>query len=302
MCASLAEAQHVRGCEAIVNPNLDSRKNIIQLKQLKSLYSVIESISSKLHFENVLESVPQAVKAITGSTEMAVALVHKTADGFEIDRETMRHTCSHPSDIVSKADRWRVAITAIKTNKPIIALASGELVPYDQTSDHPIEDIVFAIVPLTAQNKSIGFISVIAPERKRFDHKDIVLLTILASHIVIAIENARLHLRVQELSLAKERCRIAKEILAVVMQSDMYDNILPVFTGRRGEELTNKEREVLTLMAKGYTNEEIAKELWIGLKTVKTHVSSIIRKWEQKNRVQAIVCALQRGLIEFTPE
>ncbi|WP_100330060.1 response regulator transcription factor [Bacillus xiapuensis] len=63
------------------------------------------------------------------------------------------------------------------------------------------------------------------------------------------------------------------------------------------EELTEREREVLLLMAQGKANQEIADELFISLKTVKTHVSNILSKLEVQDRTQAVIYAFQNGLV-----
>jgi DNA-binding CsgD family transcriptional regulator len=52
--------------------------------------------------------------------------------------------------------------------------------------------------------------------------------------------------------------------------------------------LSNREYEVLQLLAKGYSNAEIAKRLYLALSTVKTHVSNIFVKMDVKSRAQAI--------------
>ncbi len=63
------------------------------------------------------------------------------------------------------------------------------------------------------------------------------------------------------------------------------------------EDLTAREREILTLLAKGYDNQRIADESFISLKTVKTHVSNILSKLEVSDRTQAVVYAFQHGLV-----
>lgn len=64
------------------------------------------------------------------------------------------------------------------------------------------------------------------------------------------------------------------------------------------EELTDRELEVLLLLAKGKSNQEIADELFIALKTVKTHVSNILSKLEVQDRTQAVIYAFQKKLAE----
>lgn len=64
------------------------------------------------------------------------------------------------------------------------------------------------------------------------------------------------------------------------------------------EELTKREMEVLLLMAKGKSNQEIADELFIALKTVKVHVSNILSKLEVQDRTQAVIYAFKHNLAD----
>lgn len=64
------------------------------------------------------------------------------------------------------------------------------------------------------------------------------------------------------------------------------------------EQLTEREHEILLLMAQGKTNQDIADELFIALKTVKTHVSNILSKLEVQDRTQAVVYAFQHQLAQ----
>jgi DNA-binding NarL/FixJ family response regulator len=64
------------------------------------------------------------------------------------------------------------------------------------------------------------------------------------------------------------------------------------------DELSDREQEVLRLMANGLSNGEIARELYISETTVKTHVTHILQKLNLRDRVQAVVLAHQTGLFD----
>ncbi|MBQ6515602.1 response regulator transcription factor [bacterium] len=60
---------------------------------------------------------------------------------------------------------------------------------------------------------------------------------------------------------------------------------------------TQREREILNLMIRGRTNQEIAEEMIISINTAKAHVSNILNKLGVKDRVQAVVKAIRCNLI-----
>ena len=63
------------------------------------------------------------------------------------------------------------------------------------------------------------------------------------------------------------------------------------------EPLSDRELEVLRLVAAGLSNQEIAKKLVIALSTVKTHINSIYGKLSAQNRTQAVARAREAGLL-----
>ena len=65
--------------------------------------------------------------------------------------------------------------------------------------------------------------------------------------------------------------------------------------GRVLDELTEREKEILTLLASGLSNAELAEKLFLSETTVKTHVSAILRKLRVRDRVQAVIAAYDAG-------
>ena len=62
--------------------------------------------------------------------------------------------------------------------------------------------------------------------------------------------------------------------------------------------LTSREKEILTLVAKGASNADIAEKLFVREVTVKTHLNSIYKKLNVDNRVQAVLLAIQTQIID----
>ena len=61
--------------------------------------------------------------------------------------------------------------------------------------------------------------------------------------------------------------------------------------------ITSREREVMRLIARGYQYKEVAKELFISIKTVETHVSSVLRKLQLSSRHELTAWAVGRHLL-----
>jgi DNA-binding NarL/FixJ family response regulator len=86
---------------------------------------------------------------------------------------------------------------------------------------------------------------------------------------------------------------------------DTFAGNVPASDARRPsglEPLTDREVEILTLVAKGSTNQEIAGQLFVAETTVRTHIRHILEKLDLRDRVQAVVLAYDSGLVRPTPQ
>lgn len=85
---------------------------------------------------------------------------------------------------------------------------------------------------------------------------------------------------------------LESEVTGKLMTKIRQSNTAPLH-----EQLTDREMEVLLLLAKGKTNKQIAEELFVAIKTVKVHVSNILGKLEVEDRTQAVIYAFENNLV-----
>ena len=84
-----------------------------------------------------------------------------------------------------------------------------------------------------------------------------------------------------------------EEVTQKVIQKHSHDQ-----ESQLHDDLTKRELEILSYIAKGYSNQEISEACFITLKTVKTHVSNILSKLDVVDRTQAAIYAYRHGLAE----
>lgn len=95
-------------------------------------------------------------------------------------------------------------------------------------------------------------------------------------------------------------------VISPAMTRRLIHHVQPLLDGKNTEPaaftgplrlLTNRETEVLRLLAEGLSNQEIAERLVVSEATIKTHVAHILQKTSSRDRVQAVVFAFESGLV-----
>lgn len=92
--------------------------------------------------------------------------------------------------------------------------------------------------------------------------------------------------------------RVADKILKEFARLIQKQKVPPEKEKTELEKLTEREHEVLKLIAKGMNNKEISEYLYISDPTVKTHVSNIMHKLNLRDRVEVVVFAIKAGILE----
>ena len=104
----------------------------------------------------------------------------------------------------------------------------------------------------------------------------------------------------EELKEAIERVVKGEKVFPSFVEEEFRKECCEENNGNQFEELSAREREVLELLAKGMSNRSIAETLYISDKTVKNHVSNILKKLAVDDRTQAVIVSLKRGLVKLS--
>jgi DNA-binding NarL/FixJ family response regulator len=106
---------------------------------------------------------------------------------------------------------------------------------------------------------------------------------------------------------AIKRTRAAESLFAPSILTRLVENYLDAAPGRPGlrrleeHRLTERETEVLVLVARGLSNDEIAARLHLAVKTVKHHISHLLAKTASRDRAQLVITAYDTGLVRPDP-
>jgi len=207
-------------------------------------------------------------------------------DDHGLFRSGVRAEIGRQMDVVGEADDVGPAIELIERVLPDVVLldvhlpaGGGQAVITAVKQSHP--DVKF--LALSASDAPEDVIAVI-----RAGARGYVTKTISTADLADAIR------RVADGDAVFSH-RLAGFVLDAFAATPDQQDVRPSFDPEL-DQLTTREREVLRLIAQGYTYKEIARELFISVKTVETHVSSVLRKLQLSSRHQLTRWAAERRL------
>jgi DNA-binding NarL/FixJ family response regulator len=202
-------------------------------------------------------------------------------DDHAMVRAGVRAELGDGFDIVGEAADVSEAITVITREQPDVVLLDVHLPGGDARA------VLDACLPKTPQTRYLALSVSDAPED--------VVSTVRGGargYVTKAISGPELREAVQ---------RIAEG--DAVFSPRLAGFVLDAFSGASAEHddeldrLTPREQEVLRLIARGYTYKEVAAELFLSIKTVETHVSSVLRKLQLSDRRELARWAAGRGVV-----
>src|SRR5438876_3388694 len=218
-----------------------------------------------------------------GGTRPRVVIV----DDHGLFRSGVRSELGDQVDVVGEADDVAPAITLIAQYLPDVVLldvhlpgGGGQAVVTATKDAHP----QVRFLALSASDAPEDVIAVV-----RAGARGYVTKTISGAELVDAVRR-----------VAAGDAVFSPRLAGFVL--DAFAAIAPAGAGRLSvdpelDQLTAREREVLRLIARGYTYKEIARELHISAKTVESHVSAVLRKLQLSNRYELSRWATERRLI-----
>ncbi len=207
-------------------------------------------------------------------------------DDHAMVRSGFRLMLSVESDIevVGEAANGTEAIIAARRLRPDLILMDVQM---------PGMDGIEATRVIVAEN--LGTVVVLTT----FDRDDYLFDALAAGASGFMLKNAEPETLVEAVrSAAAGHSLLAPEVTRRVIERSVHGpSAEPAAEPRELAFLTERERETLIFLARGYSNAEIAKELFLGEATVKTHVSNCLGKLGLRDRVQAVIYAYEAGLI-----
>ncbi|MFD6857007.1 response regulator [Rhodococcus sp. NPDC060090] len=187
-------------------------------------------------------------------------------------------------DVIGEADDGRVALDVISSTDPDVVLLDLRMPGYDGiwTLDRLREqDIAVPVLVLTTFDDDALVLAALRAGARGYLLKDVTL-----EQLTHAVR-----------TLADGGTLIAPSITDRLLRAIRSGPSSPGAEVSRAQDLTDRELEVLRLMAEGFSNRRISEALFLAEGTVKNHVSSILLKFGARDRTNAVLRALHEGVL-----
>jgi len=213
------------------------------------------------------------------------------ADDIPLFREMLVHTLEEEEDIeiIAHASNGLEAVEACRLHRPHIILLDVEM---------PKMNGVEATKVIRAECPQTRVVILTA-----YEDDQLILELIQAGATGYLVKDTHVDEVVKAIRVAHDgesliQPRVAQKILKMMVAMPSAGNDVNKAVQEMLERLTAREREVLEGIAKGLNNKELAELFCIGHTTVKTHVNRMMQKLELRDRVEAVLFALEAGLVE----
>lgn len=231
---------------------------IDRTRELSTLYDVTAVASESLDLRTTLD---RSLEPVVVDMEAHVGLIHLLDEAGETLHLAAQQ--GTPSNISAHIDGVRLgsglAGRVIERGEPLMVpdLAADPRVPH---VTHEEGTHTYAAVPMRAGGRALGVLSVCRERERQFSVEEVALLTSIADHVAVAVENARLYEQTQETATLKERQRVARELYDSVVQS-LYCLTLLAGGWRRMAEAGELEDLKEPLTELGDTAQQALKEM-----------------------------------------
>lgn len=220
------------------------------------------------------------------------------ADDIPLFREMLVHTLEEEEDIeiVAHAANGLEAVEACRLHRPHIILLDVEMPKMngvDATRAIVAECPATRVVILTAYEDDHLILELIQAGATGYLVKD--------THVDEVVKAIRVAHDGESLIQPRVAQKILRMMVALPSQGPSATPCPAGDIQAKLERLTAREREVLEGMARGLNNKELAERFCIGHTTVKTHVNRMMQKLELRDRVEAVLFAVQAGLVDGRP-
>jgi len=188
--------------------------------------------------------------------------------------------------VIGEAEDGAVAVTAVRSLKPDVVLMDIQM---------PVMDGLEATRHIMAEQSKVPTRVLILTT---FERDEYIFESLRSGASGFILKNAPPEDLVKAIRVVAEGDALLAPSVTRRIIAEFAKKPMTKTYEEEMKRLTEREIEVLRLVARGKTNEEIASELIIGESTVKTHVSNLLTKLDLRDRVQAVVFAYEGGLVQ----